>query len=76
MDIEINGYDRRALLNDVLQAVAESKTNINAVSGRSDKNKMATINMTVAIQNVAHLQRVVDRIKQITDIYAVRRIMN
>lgn len=76
VDIEINGYDRRALLNDVLQAVAETKTNINAVSGRSDKNKMAIINMTIAIQNVAHLQRVVDRIKQITDIYAVRRIMN
>lgn len=76
VDIEINGYDRRALLNDVLQAVAETKTNINAVSGKSDKNKMATINMTIAIQNVAHLQRVVDRIKQISDIYAVRRIMN
>ena len=76
VDIEINGYDRRALLNDVLQAVAETKTNINAVSGKSDKNKMATINMTIAIQDVTHLQRIVDRIKQITDIYSVRRIMN
>ncbi|PYZ94150.1 (p)ppGpp synthetase [Salipaludibacillus keqinensis] len=76
VDIEISGYDRRALLNDVLQAVAETKTNINAVSGKSDKNKMATINMSISIQNISHLQRVVERIKRISDIYSVRRIMH
>ncbi|GEL06820.1 GTP pyrophosphokinase [Salisediminibacterium halotolerans] len=76
VDIEINGYDRRNLLNDVLQAVAETKTNINAVSGKSDKNKMATIDMTISIQHLQHLQKVVDRIKQISDIYSVRRVMH
>ncbi|MBU9720683.1 MULTISPECIES: RelA/SpoT family protein [Bacillaceae] len=76
VDIEISGYDRRGLLNEVLQAVAETKTNINAVSGRSDKNKMATIHMTISIQNISHLQRVVERIKRIPDIYSVRRIMH
>ncbi len=76
VEIEITGYDRRGLLNEVLQAVNETKTNISAVSGRSDRNKAATINMTIAINNVSHLQKVVDRIKQIPDVYAVRRIMN
>ncbi|WP_404404065.1 RelA/SpoT family protein [Jeotgalibacillus malaysiensis] len=76
VDIEISGYDRRGLLNEVLQAVNETKTNISAVSGKSDRNKMATINMSIMIQNVTHLQRVVDRIKQISDIYAVQRIVN
>lgn len=76
VDIEINGYDRRGLLNEVLQAVNETKTNISAVSGKSDRNKMATINMSIAIHNISHLQKVVDRIKQISDIYSVRRIMN
>ncbi|TFD92386.1 bifunctional (p)ppGpp synthetase/guanosine-3',5'-bis(diphosphate) 3'-pyrophosphohydrolase [Jeotgalibacillus sp. R-1-5s-1] len=76
VDIEISGYDRRGLLNEVLQAVNETKTNISAVSGRSDRNKIATINMSIMIQNITHLQRVVDRIKQIPDIYAVQRIVN
>ncbi|MCF6138060.1 RelA/SpoT family protein [Pseudalkalibacillus berkeleyi] len=75
VDIEITGFDRRGLLNEVLHAVAETKTNISAVSGRSDKNKMATINMTISITNVNHLQKVVERIKRIPDIYAVRRVM-
>ncbi|MDR6122237.1 guanosine-3',5'-bis(diphosphate) 3'-pyrophosphohydrolase [Bacillus sp. SLBN-46] len=76
VDIEISGYDRRGLLNEVLQAVNETKTNISAVTGKSDRNKMATISMSIAIHNVSHLQKVVDRIKQIPDIYSVRRIMN
>jgi len=76
VDIEINGYDRRGLLNEVLQAVYGTKTDISAVSGKTDRNKIALINMTLSIHNVAHLQRVVDKIKQIPDVYAVRRIMN
>jgi len=76
VDLEINGFDRVGLLNEILQAVNETKTNISAVSGRTDRNKMAIISLTIAIQNVAHLQKVVDRIKQIPDIYAVRRLMN
>ena len=76
VDIEISGYDRRGLLNEVLQAVKETKTNISAVSGRSDRNKMATINMSISIRNLQHLKKVVERIKQIPEIYAVRRMMH
>ncbi|KOO47000.1 RelA/SpoT family protein [Priestia koreensis] len=75
VEIEISGFDRRGLLNEVLQAVNETKTNISAVSGRSDRNKMATINMSISIHNISHLHKVVERIKQIRDIYSVRRIM-
>ena len=76
VEIEITGFDRRGLLNEVLQAVNETKTDISAVSGRTDRNKMVTITMSISILNVSHLQKVVDRIKQIHDLYAVRRIMN
>ncbi|GIN38624.1 MULTISPECIES: RelA/SpoT family protein [Heyndrickxia] len=76
VEIEISGYDRRGLLNEVLQTVNETKTNITAVSGRSDRNKMATIIMSISIQNISHLHKVVERIKQIPDIYSVRRIMS
>ena len=76
VEIEISGYDRRGLLNEVLQVVNETKTNISAVTGRSDRNKVARIHMSIFIRNVSHLHKVVERIKQIPDIYAVRRIMN
>lgn len=73
VDLEVTGYDRRGLLNEVLQSVNEMKTNITHVNGRSDRNKMATIQITILINNIAHLHKVVDRIKQIKDIYTVTR---
>ncbi len=75
VEINITGHDRPGLLNEVLQAVSESKTNISAVSGRSDKNKMAMIHMTILIRNTEHLQSVVDKIKRIKDVYSVNRNM-
>ncbi|MBP3951397.1 RelA/SpoT family protein [Bacillus suaedae] len=77
VDIEITAYDRNGLLNEVLQAVTESRTVINAVSGRSDnRQKMATIHLTISIQNIDHLHKVVEKIKHLQDIYSVRRVMH
>ena len=73
LDLEISGYDRHGLLNEVLQAINETKTSIIQVNGRSDRNKMAIIHLTILIKNISHLQQIVDRIKQIKDIYTVTR---
>lgn len=75
VDLEISGYDRRGLLNEVLQAVNETKTNITQVNGRSDRNKMAIINITILIHNTGHLRKIVKRIKQIKDVYTVTRTL-
>ncbi|WP_141190023.1 RelA/SpoT family protein [Terrilactibacillus laevilacticus] len=75
VDIEIIGFDKNGLLNEVLQTVSETHTLINAVSGKADKNKVAYIHMTIAINNTSHLRRVVERIKRIPEIYSVKRMM-
>ncbi|WP_407269559.1 RelA/SpoT family protein [Radiobacillus sp. PE A8.2] len=75
VDLEISGFDRRGLLNDVLQAVNEAKTNIIAVNGKSDRNKMALIHITILIHNTSHLRKIVDRLKQIQDVYTVKRML-
>lgn len=74
-EIEIMGIDRRGLLNEVLQAVSETKTIMTAVSGKTNKNRMATISMSILITNTDHLQSVIDKINRVKDVYSVRRIM-
>lgn len=76
VDIEVSAFDRPGLLNEVMQVVNEAKTNISAVSGKADKDKIATINMTIMITNIAHLHKIVERIKAIPDIYSVQRMTN
>jgi GTP pyrophosphokinase len=75
VEIEVTGLDRRGLTIEVMNAIAETKTDINAVQARADKRKMATILLTISIRNVDHLHSVVERIKRVKDIYTVRRIM-
>jgi GTP diphosphokinase / guanosine-3',5'-bis(diphosphate) 3'-diphosphatase len=62
-------------MNEVLQAVNETRTQITAVDGKSDRNKIATIHLTILIHNVGHLRKIVERIKQIKDIYTVTRML-
>lgn len=76
VDIEISAFDRQGLLNEVMMVVAETKTQIAAVNGRTDREQIAKINMTIKITNITHLYRIVDRIKQIPDIYSVERVIN
>ncbi|GAB3050405.1 RelA/SpoT family protein [Virgibacillus ainsalahensis] len=76
VDLEISGYDRRGLLNEVLQALNEMKTNITHVNGRSDRNKMAIIQLTILIHNTGHLRKIVERVKQIKDVYTVTRTVH
>lgn len=75
VDIEITGFDRQGLLNEVLLAVGDTKTNIASVYGRSDRQKTFNIHMVIMIHNITHLQRVVNRIKQIPDVINVRRVL-
>lgn len=72
-DLEIYGYDRSGLLNDVLQTVNTMTKQLQSVEAKTNKEKMATIRLTVSIQNLTHLKSIVDKIKQIPEVYSVRR---
>lgn len=75
VDLEISAYDRRGLLNDILQTVNELGTNIVGVHGKTDRNKIAIIHLSILISDINHLKKAVDQIKQIKDVYTVERVV-
>ncbi|WP_225744115.1 bifunctional (p)ppGpp synthetase/guanosine-3',5'-bis(diphosphate) 3'-pyrophosphohydrolase [Marinilactibacillus sp. Marseille-P9653] len=73
-ELQVQGYDRSGLLNEVLQVINSQTGKLNNVNGRIDNNKMAIIRVTIGIQNLAELEKIVDKVKSIPDVYSVKRI--
>lgn len=72
-DLEIFGYNRNGLLSDVLQVLNSQTKNLNNVNGRVDHNKMADIHVTVGVKNALHLEKIIDSLKNLQDVYEVKR---
>ena len=44
------------------------------INGRVDNNQMATIRITIGIHNIKELERIIDKLNQIPDVYSIQRI--
>ena len=74
-NIEVQGYNRNGLLNDVLRSVNNNTRFLNSVNGKVDHNKMVTISLTIGVRNLEQLQFIMDGLKNIKDVYVVKRII-
>lgn len=74
-DLEVYGFDRSGLLNDVLEVVNSMTNRLSNVNGRVDNNQMATIRLSIGIHNTEELERIIDKLNQVPDVYSIRRII-
>ena len=75
-ELIVEGYNRNGLLNEVLNVINSITKNLNSVNGKVDANKIAMITLKIGIQNLEQLDFIVDKIKQIPDVYSVRRVIS
>lgn len=74
VDLEITGYDRNGLVNEILNLISSLKVPITRVNGLADETKQARVSLSIMVPNKHELYRAVDRIKQLKDIYSVERV--
>ena len=65
VELEVVALYLARLMNEVMNAIFESKTDLTAVSARIDGKKLAHIHLDVRIRNLDHLRTIVERLKRL-----------
>ena len=73
VDIEIYANDRSNLLTDILTEINTSKCKLIAVSSKSTKEKIAVTELTLEVENIEQLNKILKDLRKIDSIYEVKR---
>ena len=75
VDIKILAYDRKGLLHDITALLSNEKINVTAVNTKSDASTHeATMGLTLEIENLARLSKLLTRINELPNVHEARRI--
>lgn len=74
VDLRIICMNRQGLLMDVSFILGESKTNVSGMKVKTLSNHTAEIDVTVDVSDVAHLQSVMNKIGNLTDVISILRV--
>ncbi|MCI5836621.1 MAG: bifunctional (p)ppGpp synthetase/guanosine-3',5'-bis(diphosphate) 3'-pyrophosphohydrolase [Veillonellaceae bacterium] len=72
--VEIEAYDRTALLEDIWAIMSEMKISIGSINADLPQNKIAKIRLGVQIKDLQQLDYVMTKLRRVKDIYSVRRL--
>jgi len=75
VDLKMICMNRQGLLMDVSFILGESKTNVSGMKVRTLPNHTAEIDVTVDVRDVPHLQSVMNKIGNLTDVITILRVM-
>lgn len=73
-EINIIGFDRSGLVNDVLHVVNHTVKSLLSVNGKRNQNSEAIVNIKVEVSNTKQLSDLINKLKNIPDVYEVNRI--
>jgi len=73
VEISVLAHDRRHLLGDISNAIADEKGSIVSAQVNSMKDVTANLRMAVEVKDQSQFDRIVGRLKAIPDILDVKR---
>lgn len=73
VDIEIYANDRTGLLADIIKELSSQKTKIMGINARANKEKIAVTDVTIEVENIEELNKVLKNLRKVDSVYEVRR---
>jgi len=72
-ELSIKAHDRSHLLMEVTNVIGDSGIPLKAINARTTKNNVALMNLTVEITDTEQLERIINRIKRVPDVFEITR---
>lgn len=73
VDITVYANDRAGLLSDVIQVLSNLKTKLIALNSKATKEHIAIIEVTIEVENIEELNKVLKELRKIDSVYEVTR---
>ncbi len=73
VDIEIYANDRSGLLADIIKEIETTKSKLVAVTSKATKEKIAITEVTVEVENIEELNKILKQLRKIDSVYDVKR---
>ena len=73
VEIEIYANDRNGLLADIVQKINDSKAKLLGVNARTNKERIALTEVTIEIDSLESLNKIIREIRKIDSVYEVNR---
>ncbi len=72
-EITIKSHDRSGLLIEITNVIGESRIPLRAINARTGKDLVAIMHLTLEITHAEQLDRIINRISSIRDVYEISR---
>ena len=73
VDITVYANDRSGLLADVIQVLSNLKTKLMGLNSKATKEHIATIEITIEVENIEELNKVLKELRKVDSVYEVTR---
>ncbi len=76
VEIEVEATDRKGLLTEITFLLSESKITVNSLNARTNKEKIAFVNLTLEINSTEQLTKLIEKLKHIQGVFDAYRVKN
>ncbi|NBG88913.1 RelA/SpoT family protein [Isachenkonia alkalipeptolytica] len=76
VEIEVEATDRKGLLTEITFLLSESKIAVNSLNARTNKDKVAFVNLTLEIGSTEQLTKLIEKLKHIQGVFDAYRVKN
>ncbi len=74
-EIQIRSADRKGLLSEITRILSDSKHTVNALNARTNKERMAILNLTIEINDIEELDKLMQKFRNLKGTFDVHRVI-